>query len=342
MANFVFNEVLSGVVDGVNKTFTSIHLIDTIEDLRVGWADYTDFSYSQNSKTVVLADAPSIWMGAPSIDYFIYSSTQPSDTSVTLGMVIDDFYVRVGQDRLSRQYPLTLVTSYIKEGIRVINNQRTNRRTKIKQMSFNKAKDCIASGYSATSVNVWTIPSYTPSAWKLIIQNSDVINYTTTNATSFNWISELGIVYNDGAKVSIGYLLPTTFKHPSEVIVNSNILYPVDKTQFVINPSLQNAYTIIDGYLFLPYSTWENDVVTVWYVEENYMPSVESDKVDISPDYYHVLSLYALWNILSDREDDRARVQREKYDEALRLYKAELRNAKWINFVLHSSHFNNI
>lgn len=335
--NFVFNETLSGVVDGVNKVFTSIHLIDSIEDLRVGWADYTSFSFSQNSKTVTLVDAPSIAMGAPSMDYFIYSQVVPSANSITLGTVIDDFYIRVGQDRLSRQYPLSLVTSYIKEGIRVVNNQRTNRQRKIQQMTFNKAQDWIVASYSASEINIGAIPTYTPSIGKLLIQSSDVVSYTWVSATSFTWLSDLGIVYNSGAKVMVGYLLPTTFKHPSEVILNNNVLYPVDKTQYFIENGNMNTYTIIDGYIFLPYSSNEGDVVTVWYVEENYIPSLETDEVDISPDYYQVLSLYALWNILADREDDRAKVQREKYDEQLRLYKAELRNAKWINIVLHAA-----
>jgi hypothetical protein len=47
--------------------------------------------------------------------------------------------------------------------------------------------------------------------------------------------------------------------------------------------------------------------------------------IDIENEYYQVISLYALYNSMMDREDDRYKIQRAKYDEQLRLYKSYLR-----------------
>ena len=57
-SSYIYNEQAQGTVNGVNKTFIVAHNISSVESIRIGYVDYTNFTYSGN--TITLADAPSV------------------------------------------------------------------------------------------------------------------------------------------------------------------------------------------------------------------------------------------------------------------------------------------
>ncbi len=65
---YIYREVPSGTIDGVNKTFTVINNIETLEEVFVWGAPYRNVS-SIAGKTITLNDAPPD--GAEiNVDYF--------------------------------------------------------------------------------------------------------------------------------------------------------------------------------------------------------------------------------------------------------------------------------
>lgn len=80
-SSYIFNEQAQGIVNGVNKVFTVANTISTIESLRIGYIEYTNFTYSWN--TITLADAPSVINWGVYVDYF-YESTSNVFDSVNL------------------------------------------------------------------------------------------------------------------------------------------------------------------------------------------------------------------------------------------------------------------
>lgn len=81
MANnnsYIFNEAASGTINWVNKVFTVVNQIATIESLRIGYVEYTNFTYTWN--TITLADAPTVINGGVYVDYFYSTSTNTFDS----------------------------------------------------------------------------------------------------------------------------------------------------------------------------------------------------------------------------------------------------------------------
>lgn len=337
--NYIFGETASWVVNGVNTSFTLVNEIDRIEEIYLGGASYRSFSFS--GSTITLTDAPTTETWAPVVDYW-QTSTYTTPGSVTFWNVIDDVYLRLSQERTSRQFPLTLVKTYINEGIRVLNNYKQNPKDKIGSYSFNKAPDFTVSSYSATQLLSWAITATVPSSGKAIVKYWDVVDYTSRTAwVSLNGLTNLGITYIAWDKISVWYALPSLVKTVGEVIMDRRILTFADKREFIIDMSWYK-YTIIDGYLFLPYSWNSDDVVTVNYTRNNNECIAESDIVDISQDYFHVLSLYSLYNILMDREDDRWQVQKDKFETQFKWYRSFIsKQTNWINNRIPSAHLRN-
>lgn len=83
--SYIFNEQAVGNLDWVNVVFTVVNPIATIESLRIGYIEYTDFTYSWD--TITLADAPSSINGGVFVDYF-YDTT--SDTFSPVNLIYDE------------------------------------------------------------------------------------------------------------------------------------------------------------------------------------------------------------------------------------------------------------
>lgn len=315
--NFVYNETPIGVVDGVNKVFTLLNSIESIEDLRIGWVDYTNFSFNWN--TITLVDAPTISTGAPSVDYFkawVVVVTTPSDK--TFGDFCLDIYEDLWQNITSFQYPLSMVERYVREELMINLNKRVNPLRKVGTYSFNKAIDGEVQGYSATEINVGTIPTYTPSTGRLMIGYGEVVDYATISSTSFTSLSWLDIVYAKGIKATVAYKILTGVKKISEVMVNGFILQFADFREY--KSTQEGCFAVWDGYLFLPRTTAEA-VVTVTYTKDNVTPFENTDIIDFEPEYLNVVRYSVLTKLFAFRGDERLAITMQIYQDSLKHYK---------------------
>lgn len=335
--NYVYWEILNWVVDGVNKTFTSLYPVDRVEEMYLGWATYRDFTFV--GQTFTLDDAPTSYLGSPQLDYFRSDITPlPSSTTTTFGSVIDRTYLRLGRAKTSPQFPIDLVKYYINEGSRVINNKKTNPKYKVNSYSFNKTKDYVATEYNANKIEVGTISSYVPTNGKIMVSSAEIVSYSNTTTSAFGWLSWLEIVYKAGDRICVWYRIPNGIKKISEIVLNKTILNFKDRREFYIGKD-NGSYTIIDNYIFLPYSTNEGDVVAVNYVVDNVACVLDTDLIDFENEYSQVLELYSCYNICKDREDERADDFKVRYQEQLRLYLSYLRQVDGINNTISSSAF---
>lgn len=338
--SFIYNETLTWTVDGVNKVFTSLQQIDQVESIRIWGAEYSDFSFSGN--TVTLSDAPTVVLGPPEMDYFVawVTPVTPSWTHTFLD-VINYYYEKVGQDSTSEQFPLSLVKSEIQSNIDYVNNDRPNPRSKIWSYSFNKAADQAVTEYSGSSVPAtldWV--SYIPAQGAIIVRDSGYTTYTSYNSTAFMG-TDVGFVYQPNDKISIGYPIPSWVKRVSEVLIRWVPLDRVDQREYSIKRCYNNSnvYCIIDDFIFLPYSTKLDVVVTVTYEKETSSPSLDGDIIDLEADYWKLPAYYALYIIWIDREDDRAANWKQMYTDTYKAYKKYIRNSFWINSKIPAASF---
>lgn len=320
-ANYIYNETLTGVVDGVNTVFTTIQNIDKIEDVYLGGSPYRDLTYTGGTNVVTLADAPPL-LSVPTIDYFFSTVTPvwPSD-AVTFGDIIDDTYEKLGLARTSPVILESQVQRQINKGYKRIKNIKSYK-DKVLQYTFNKANDSAAIGYSASSVTT-TDTDYVPASGAVLLWDTSFVNYSTYSSGVF-WATAW-YVYASGDRVSIGYKLPSGVKRPSEVIMDKTILTYADNREFVVYAG-NNTYTIFqdaawDEYIFLPYKATDA-IITVKYVPEYDILDDDTDVINILYEYADLLSLYAAYNTLLLREDERWMPIKQEYIELLKDYQA--------------------
>lgn len=317
--NFIYNETLFWAVNGVNTTFTTSYPISTIEEIRVGWIPYTNFSY--NLKTIIFATAPTPIQGSPVIDYYKSWAYKPLIASwTTFSQLRNDVYTQIGQTISSLQYPQNLVDLHIKEGVKTIANLKTNRK-KVSVYSFNKAADWNIASYSANYLNVGSVSLHTPSKWKIVIDNSEFIDYYNVSATSFINLVGAEIYPTNAMKYSVWYKIPDNIKHIAEVYLNGFKLVPMDIREFALGKDWIGFYQF-DEYLFLPYSSATWDIVTVFYTSDTWDLVNDTDVVDFEGEYMKVLRRYVLKEVYHDREDEREDRAVLKYREDLREYKS--------------------
>lgn len=333
---YIYNETLTWVVDGVNKTFNTIYDIFKIEEVYVGWVSYRGVSHSWN--TVTFNDAPPLWSWQPSIDYFETTTTPPpTEWDVTLWLIIDDVYDKLVQERVSGWVPNDVykegqIKNFIISWWRKMKNKRVQNFT-ISSYSFRKARSFTTSSKDWANINIgeW---SDIPASWKIALDNWAIIDYN-----SYSWwtIYTDWWVWEEGSMFTFWYKLPSTVLKPSEVLVWGRVLEYEDQREWTAH---SNWFTIVDGYLFMPKDITDN-VVVVKFIKKHPVLSADADIIPIEFEYFDVLSYYALYKICQLVEDDRWQAFKREWQETERDWKSyKSRSVEWINNTLRSSVLN--
>jgi len=330
--NYIYNETLGGVIDGVNVTFTTLNNISKIEEVYLWGAAYRNVSFVVGTNIITFADAPPIWAASPTIDYFDETvvPTAPS-SNVTFWDVIDDVFEKIGAKRTSNVYLENQIKKQINKWYKRIKNIKAYK-DKILQYTFNKANDQEAIWYNASTITTANM-DYVPSSWAILLWDSSFVNYTTYTSGVF-WATAW-YVYASWDRVAVWYKLPSGVKRPAEVIMDRVPLTYKDNREWINSPSHYN-YTILqdaagDEFIFLPFRT-SDAIITVKYVPDYSIFEDDTDVINILYEYSDVLSLYAVYNVLMQREDDRWQAVKQEWKELLKDYKAYKASAvDWIN-----------
>lgn len=329
-ANLIYDEVLIGTVDWVNKLFYSIYPIDKIDELRIGWLSYSSFTF--NWRAITLATAPSVALGAPHIDYYRKDVALPTiDSWVTLSELRSSIYLRIGHDITSLQFPKELADEYISEGVVRISKMKRDR-NKRGIFSFHKASDSMVTLTDGNTITTAT-SKYLPSKGIAIIEGWDVVYYNQKGDWFITSISDLEVDAIAWLKIQFGYKLSKNIEKISEVFIDWFKLTPQDFAEYRLQYSW-DAYCVYNSHLFLPYSTWESSIVTVVYISKNNSSYTDTDIIDFDWEYLSVIKTFVLMNMYHDREDDREQREEMRYKQLLREYKRELAtqyaNTSWV------------
>lgn len=320
-SNYIYNETLGWVIDGINKTFTTLNNISKIEEVYLGWAAYRDISFTVGTNVITFADAPPIGAAQPTVDYFDETVVPVAPSSaVTFGDIIDDTFEKIGAKRTSNVYLENQIQRQINKGFKRIKNIKAYK-DHILQYTFNKANDQEAIGFSATTVTTVN-EDFVPASGAILIGDTSFATYSTYASGVFG--ATAWYTYSSGDRVSVGYKLPSGVKRPSEVILDRVVLSYKDNREFVVSSNYN--YTIFqdvngDEFIFLPFKA-DEAIVTVKYVPEFDILENDTDIINILYEYSDVLSLYAAYNVLLLREDDRWQAIKEEYRELLKDYKS--------------------
>jgi len=331
-ANYIYNETLWGATDGINVTFTTLNNIQNIEEVYLWGAAYRDISFVEWTNVITFVDAPPNGADSPTCDYFSDVTVVSSPTTdVTFGDVIDDTFEKIGALRTSNVYLEDQIKRQINKWFKRIKNIKAYK-DQILQYSFKKAEDSYAIGYAATTITVtaWT---GVPSTGAIILWDASYVTYSSYVA----WVmgANAWYVYNNWDRVSFWYKLPTWVKRPAEIIMDRQVLKYVDNREFISTWG-SYTYTIIQDasweiFLFLPFRAKEA-TVTVKYTPEYDVLELDADIVNIMYEYSDVLSLYAAYNVLLLREDDRWQAIKQEYIELKKDMQSYLSRAvDWIN-----------
>ena len=334
--NFIYNETLSGVIDWVNKQFTTLNNIEKIEEVYLWGIAYRDVSFVWNIVTFNIA--PPVGASSPTIDYFIETVASPSVlTDVTFWEVIDETYDIISEKRKAVwPYKESFIKRLINKGVKRIKNMRVYK-NRIQSYTFNQAADGSVNGYNASSINIWE-KDYVPSSWAIMLWNNSFVRYNWYTGGSL--VAIAWYVYSNGDKYSIGYKVPEGVKRPAEVSINGVPLEYVDMREWSI--AYNNKYTYLhdstgDRYIFLPYTTNSKNVVTVSYTPDYVLYTDDADIIDIDYEYTEVLTTWVAYKALLYREDERALAVKEEHREAMREFKVfKWKSVDWINNKIRS------
>jgi len=328
--NLIYDEQTIWDADWTNRVFYSIYPIGHIEELRVNWVSYTSFTI--NGRAITLASAPSAILWAPRIDYFRSDVDMNTiDSGVTLSQLRSSIYQRIWHTVTSLQFPATLVDEYIVEWVQRISKMKRDKK-KRGIFSFHKAYDSQIVSTDGNSINIGTPSMYLPSKGIAIIENWDVLTYSSKSSTSIGSINWLDINDIWGFNIQFGYKLSKNIEKISEVFVNWFKLLPSDFAEYRYKKN-KDSYCVYNNYLFLPFWMADGQVVTVVYLGKNTTVYTDTDIIDFDGDYLPVIKTFVLWNMYHDREDDREIKEQARYKEILKEYKRELskqyENTSW-------------
>ena len=312
---YIYNEIPVWLVNWVNTIFTLANDIGSIEEVYLGGAAYRDFTFLDN--VITLADAPLTGM-VIGVDYFTDELDVPIvDTTVTLGDIIEETYDAIGVTRNSNVHLERALKRHVIKGLEKIRNNKYYKDV-VLQYSFNKHKELEAWDYSAIGVDI-KVQDYIPSTGYFFIKDSAIASYssyTTWVLSSSPWF-----IYDKWDRVSIGYRIPDGIKKISEVVINGNIIQYKDIREYRLQNENYTVYRTQSGieYLFLPITS-DPALVTVRYIPEYSIESEDETLINIEYEYTPVISEYAAYKMLLDREDDRWQAKKKEYQESLKEY----------------------
>ena len=315
--NLIYNEEAQWETDWINTVFTLIYPIDIIEELRVGWVSYTNFTF--NWRFITLAAAPSQEVR---VDYYRKDADVPTiDSWITLSQLRSSIYRRLGQTITSLQFPIELADEYISEGITRISKMKRDR-IKRGVTTFHKAFDSTILSVSQNKITCW-VSKYLPYKGVAIIDWGNKLLYSNKDndwISSINWLEVDDVA---GRKIQFGYKLSRKIEKVSEVFMDWIQLSPQDFAEYRLGKA-QDWYCVDNWYLFLPYNLLDWKIITIVYITRSNSSYSEDDIIDFNWDYIPVIKSFVLWNMYKDREDDRFQIEYENYKQLLKEYKREL------------------
>lgn len=253
--SFISKEVPVGVINWINTIFTLLNDVDYITSLYIDWAIYIDFT--RDWKVITLTDAPTSTIF---VDYYTADSILPIETNQSLWDVKTKIWRLLWQRSTNLNFSSEILTEEINDFMQEIwRGKYMNMLTK-KYMtswplffqenfySFRISKDWVTTApvnIGDTSISMST-DWLNPAGWVMI--GWDYIQYTSSTATSIEWVSGITTSHNEWVVVKQLYAFPENF----------DLLIEADEVSYQYSGV---AYTPID----LEWSV-SFDIIRVWSI----------------------------------------------------------------------------
>lgn len=332
--HYIYNETPVGVIDWVNKTFTTSENIAGIEEVYLWWASYRSVSFNWN--TFTLTDAPLVWMML-SIDYYTDLNIVPDSWNIKFIDIINEVYDDyIKQNKTSKTYPLETVKRFINKCIMKLNNNVYN--NVIREYSLNKVEKLNAREYVVDWVIVWENRKYIPASWYATVW---WVLFPYSSYTAWKLVWNVPVVYENWAAVNIWYKIPSYVKKVAEVIIDGFNLKVWDNR----NPWYWEYYITTvswwDRYIFIPVDS-NTKVITVKYYTLNWILENDEDIVNFPYEYSDVICYYVSYTMAMTNEDDRYEDFKNTYNERKREYLWYRTKSIWIKNTIRSNVLPNI
>ena len=325
--NIIYWEVLQGVIDWSNATFSVQKDITTIVEINI-WGLPTT-SYTQDGRKIIFDTAPLDWTESPTIDYYWEEVCSFSWEDITLWDVLIDVKDVIWITRFSTPYPEVSAIKKIDEAYKQIKNWEG---MQIKgSLSFTKWGTYSYWEFERLDLvkTSSTIDNYTPRVWRMMVANS-IVQYSTRTDSSFTLTEPTTFTPETNDRIVPWYKLPSCIRSVTEVMVNNKGASEITFSDWNSN-NTSGVYTIVDWYIYL-WQAIDSVNVVIKYITNNTSFTDSADVVDIPSEFSSVLSDYASWNMLQNREDERWQWVRERHIINKRKWKAyEKRQKHWAN-----------
>ena len=328
--NLIYWEILQWITDWINKVYTSQYTIDTTVELWIGWAPYVNFTV--NWRIITLDDAIPDWEDWPILDYYFLSNiTEVTNSTFTIANALSDTLTHLWISAFNSSYTQTNAIDLINECyFAELNRQRDVRTTwSYAFTSWDSYKYWTFYRWDIIPVQD-VMSNYTPRVGKVMI-NWFITDFITRTDINFTLPNGLMTTPNNWDIILVWYKIPTAIKEISYLTLDWEQFTRKTPEQFWIWNWL-NQYMIKDWYLFISWSSsWQ---VVCHYTGINDVFTITTDVIDIDLPYKHILSLYASYNMMIDREDTRRVELEQKYIKLRRKYVAYLlRHSKRSNYM---------
>lgn len=289
---FVNDEVPTWLINWVNKVYILLNTPSQMVAVNMDWANYV--AYVLVGNVLTLTDAPTVSI---TVDYITGATIIPATTDITFWEIKAEVWALLWQKSTSTNFSDTRVWRKINEVIRKVWRGRItslldpNRIYRAGSLWFtNWQINLRYRGGSSlnTALNVWDVSAscdttYMLSNWYVEI-GWDIVKYTSSTASTIDWVIGQTIEHLEGEKVVQLYEVPIDFERPNKLWLIKNDLWyckmeiPYDDTNTIFT-----SYHIV--------RVWSKPLIAIrWLSNDNlievqYVKSISdmSDDTTVNP-----------------------------------------------------------
>lgn len=226
----------------------------------------------------------------------------------------------------SEAFPLAEVKEEINQVyFDVFNQPNTKPYLSQKYQTFDGVPDTTLSAAASAGAATLTVTSTTgyPSSGSLYIDDSDLVTYTGTTATTFTGVSGLTVDHASSARVQPLYDLPSDIDEQKIVMIHEkDLLYPYYfmEYEFRTRRILSSyTFTIINGKLMFEHNQNASNIFMMVYQSAPVEMTADGDTPSLIPSSFRIMLAYGAAGRLLMADDD---MRYQRY------YDVERRNPK--------------
>jgi len=326
MLKLIENEIPSGVINWINKEFTTSWFIWYVTNVVVDWTEITSwYTYALNKLTLAIPATVSITIS------FFYREERVimGNWEVTMWDLIEEVYDEIGRKQYSKVYPKEKIRRDLNKTMWIYIDEM-NEKARMQTYSFKGLN------WLKVSTDWHTVDLTKPEAYPLAIEWSFLVGkwiyYNYYDYDNWTFTVSWADLIDAWDRILVWHRIPYGVDKVANVQINGIPLDYIDSRDFYMETI--NHYTIItdyqwNDYLYLPYSEKLYTAV-IKYVPDYSITTTDEDIINIPYKYTRVFVYDECYRLLASREDERWQIYEKLKNEEKQVYKAyEKSRTKW-------------